>query len=135
MLNDKEKKPVNSRGINDNLSHEQRKEMMNLMKRMLPPVPSLGIVDIRFSFWFFRHWYIVIIFGRDTRNQFKAIDKGDMDKSLTSIAKIFTYILMALILLIMFTFLLYMLKSYLGIDLYPDTHFPEMIKETFTGSK
>ncbi|MDD4100251.1 MAG: hypothetical protein PHT47_04100, partial [Candidatus Cloacimonetes bacterium] len=77
---------IGAKGITESLSHKQRKELMGLMKRMLPPVPSLGIIDIRFSFWFIRNWYIVLIFGKDTRNQFKSQDKGDMDAGLTTVA-------------------------------------------------
>lgn len=131
MLRNRPDKTIGGKGITENLSYEQRKELLSLMKRMLPPVPSNGIIDIRFAFWFFRPWYVVFIFGRDTRNQFESLDKGDMDKGLTTIAKIFTYIFMALVLLITLIFLLYMLKSYLGIDIYPDKHFPEMIKDQF----
>ncbi len=130
MLDKKDRKIVGAKGITENLSHDQRKELISLMKRMLPPVPSRGLIDIRFAFWFFRTWYVVFIFGKDTRNQFKALDKGDMDRSLTMVAKIFTYIFMILFLVISFLVLLYFLKSSIGIDLYPDEHFADIIKKT-----
>lgn len=135
MLDKKDRKNIGGKGITENLTHEQRKELISLMKRMLPPVPSRGIVDIRFAFWFFSTWYIVFIFGKDTRNQFMAIDKGDMDRSLTAIAKIFTYIFMILALVISFLILLYFLKSSLGIDLYPDDHLTDLIKEKIMGKQ
>ncbi len=125
----KDRKTIGSKGITENLSHDQRKELIGLMKRMLPPVPSKGIIDIRFAFWLFQNWYIVIIFGKDTRKQFKALDKGDMDRSLTTIAKIFTYLFMIISLLIVFLVLLYFLKSAIGIDLFPDTHLPDMLRK------
>ncbi|HCM15988.1 MAG: hypothetical protein WCY87_00655 [Candidatus Cloacimonadales bacterium] len=126
---DKERKrTIGGRGIKETLSHEQRKELMSLMKRMLPPVPSLGIIDIRFSFWFIRYWYVVFIFGKDTRNQYKSLDKGDMNVGLTTVARIVTYIVMFLVLLILFLYLLYLLKSYVGIDLFPDLHLKDIIK-------
>ncbi len=126
---DKERKrTIGGRGIKETLSHEQRKELMSLMKRMLPPVPSLGIIDIRFSFWFIRYWYVVFIFGKDTRNQYKSLDKGDMNVGLTTVARIVTYIVMFLVLLIFFLYLLYLLKSYVGIDLFPDLHLKDIIK-------
>jgi len=126
---DKERKrTIGGRGIKETLSHEQRKELMSLMKRMLPPVPSLGIIDIRFSFWFIRYWYVVFIFGKDTRNQYKSLDKGDMNVGLTTVARIVTYIVMFLVLLILFLYLLYLLKSYVGIDLIPDLHLKDIIK-------
>ncbi|MFA7542833.1 MAG: hypothetical protein WCY84_00525, partial [Candidatus Cloacimonadaceae bacterium] len=108
----KPKKLIDGGTGKESLTHEQRKDLMGLMKRMLPPVPSQGIIDIRFSFWFFRHWYIVIIFGKDTRNQFKSLDKGDMSQSLTTVAKIFTYIFMLLVLLILGLYALYLIKSF-----------------------
>lgn len=126
---DKERKrTIGGRGIKETLSHEQRKELMSLMKRMLPPVPSFGIIDIRFSFWFIRYWYVVFIFGKDTRNQYKSLDKGDMNVGLTTVARIVTYIVMFLVLLILFLYLLYLLKSYVGIDLFPDLHLKDIIK-------
>jgi hypothetical protein len=129
-MRDKEhKKTIGGKGIKESLSHEQRKELMSLMKRMLPPVPSLGIIDIRFSFWFFRHWYVVFIFGRDTRNQFKSLDKGDMDTGLTTVAKVITYIIMIIVMLIMLLYLLYLIKSYMGIDLFPDTHLIDILRK------
>lgn len=110
------------------LTHEQRKEMMGLMKRMLPPVPSKGIIDVRFSFWFLRHWYIVFIFGKDTRNEFKSLDKGNMNTQLTNVARIFTYIIMLFIVLFLLFLLLYLFKSYLGIDLFPDYHLKDILR-------
>lgn len=132
-MQDKEnKRSIGAKGINETLSHEQRKDLVNLMKRMLPPVPSLGIIDIRFSFWFIRHWYLVFIFGKDTRNQFKSLDKGDMNTGLTTVAKVFTYIIMIIIMLILFLYLLYLVKSYMGIDLFPDQHFIDILKDRFS---
>jgi hypothetical protein len=105
---------------------------MGLMKRMLPPVPSLGIIDIRFSFWFIRNWYIVLIFGKDTRNQFKSQDKGDMDAGLTTVAKAFTYVFMLLLTIILLLYTLYLIKTFLGIDIFPDAHFKDIIRNLFS---
>jgi len=128
-------KTIGGKGIKESLSHEQRKELMSLMKRMLPPVPSLGIIDIRFSFWFIRNWYIVFIFGRDTRNQFKSLDKGDMNTGLTTVAKAVTYVIMVLFALILLMYALYLLKSLMGIDLYPDTHLLDIIRDKLSGGR
>jgi hypothetical protein len=122
------KRTIGGKGIKETLSHAQRKELMSLMKRMLPPVPSLGIIDIRFSFWFIKHWYIVFIFGRDTRNQFKSLDKGDMDTALTSVAKLITYVILLLVMMILLLYLMYLIKSYMGIDLFPNAHLGDIIR-------
>lgn len=119
---------IGSKGITEKLTHEQRKELMNLMKRMLPPVPSKGIIDIRFSFWFFKRWYIVMIFGRDTRNQFISMDRGDMDKSLTSVAKLITYLILVIVVFLLVALFLYLLKSYAGINIFPEAHLGDMIR-------
>jgi hypothetical protein len=126
-----DKKTIGRKGIQENLSFEQRRELMALIKRMIPPVPSRGIIDIRFSFWFIKTWYFVLIFGLDNRKQFKAIDQGDTDRSLIAVARIFTYVIMFLVISILSILLLYMLKSMAGIDLYPDKHFIDIIKATF----
>lgn len=125
-------KTIGRTSLKESLSHEQRKELMSLMKRMLPPVPSLGIIDIRFSFWFFRHWYVVFIFGRDTRNQFKSLDKGDMDAGLTTVAKLVTYVIMLLVATILLLYAMYLIKSLMGIDLFPDTHLIDIIRKAFS---
>lgn len=125
-------KTIGRTSLKESLSHEQRKELMSLMKRMLPPVPSLGIIDIRFSFWFFRHWYVVFIFGRDTRNQFKSLDNGDMDAGLTTVAKLVTYVIMLLVATILLLYAMYLIKSLMGIDLFPDTHLIDIIRKAFS---
>lgn len=129
MDKNKPRKIIDGGAGKESLTHEQRKELMGLMKRMLPPVPSQGIIDIRFSFWFFRYWYIVIIFGKDTRNQFKSLDKGDMSNSLTTMAKLFTYLIMFFIVLILMLYALYLIKSFLGIDIFPDAHLQDILRE------
>ena len=119
---------IGSKGITEKLTHEQRKELINLMKRMLSPVPCKGIIDIRFSFWFFKRWYIVMIFGRDTRNQFISMDRGDMDKSLTSVAKLITYLILVIVVFLLVALFLYLLKSYAGINIFPEAHLGDMIR-------
>ncbi len=118
----KDLKQIGSSKFSENLNIEQRNQLKSLLKKMLPPVPSVGIIDIRFSFWFFRQWYVVFIFGRDTREGFKSLDKGDVDRSLSIVAKATTYIIMMISILIMLLFLLYALKSVVGIDIFPDKH-------------
>lgn len=115
-------KQVGSDRFKESLNIEQRNQLKSLLKKMLPPVPSVGIIDIRFSFWFFKQWYVVFIFGRDTREGFKSLDKGDVDRSLSIVAKATTYVVMILAMMIMFLFLLYAIKSVLGIDIFPDKH-------------
>jgi len=128
LSDNKLNREIGSKGITEKLTHEQRKELMNLMKRMLPPVPSKGIIDIRFSFWFFKRWYIVMIFGRDTRNQFISMDRGDMDKSLTSVAKLITYLILVIVVFLLVALFLYLLKSYAGINIFPEAHLGDMIR-------
>ncbi len=118
----KDLKQIGSAKFTENLNIEQRNQLKSLLKKMLPPVPSIGIIDIRFSFWFFKQWYVVFIFGRDTREGFKSLDKGDVDRSLSIVAKATTYIIMLISILIMLLFLLYALKSVVGIDIFPDKH-------------
>jgi len=123
-------KQNNTTHIGSNLSFEQRKEMMELMKRMLPPVPSRGIIDIRFSFWFFKRWYIVFIFGEDIRDTFKANDRGEMDEGLIRIAKIFTYFILTVLMILIVLLVLYLLKSIAGIDIFPDQHLTDILHLT-----
>ncbi|MFA7056196.1 MAG: hypothetical protein WC155_01370 [Candidatus Cloacimonadales bacterium] len=123
----KDLKQIGSTKFKENLNIEQRNQLKSLLKRMLPPVPSIGIIDIRFSFWFFKQWYVVFIFGRDTREGFKSLDKGDVDRSLSMVAKATTYIIMIMAIIIMLLFLLYALKSVVGIDIFPDKHLSDFL--------
>ncbi len=123
----KDIKQIGNSKFHENLNIEQRQQLKSLLKQMLPPVPSKGMVDIRFSFWFFKQWYVVFIFGKDTREGFKSLDKGDVDRSMSIIAKTFTYIVMVLFLLIMFLIFLYTLKSTIGIDIFPDKHLTDFM--------
>ncbi len=120
-------KQIGSDRFRENLNIEQRNQLKSMLKKMLPPVPSVGIIDIRFSFWFFKQWYVVFIFGRDTREGFKSLDKGDVDRSMSIIAKATTYIVMMITILIMLLFLLYALKSVVGIDIFPDKHLVDFL--------
>lgn len=123
----KDLKQIGSNKFTENLNIEQRNQLKSLLKKMLPPVPSIGIIDIRFSFWFFKQWYVVFIFGRDTREGFKSLDKGDVDRSLSIVAKATTYIIMLISILIMLLFLLYAVKSIVGIDIFPDKHLVDFL--------
>ena len=123
----KDPKKIGNDKFHENLNIEQRQQLKSLLKQMLPPVPSIGMIDIRFSFWFFKQWYVVFIFGKDTREGFKSIDKGDMDRSLSLVAKTFTYLVMILFLMIMLLIFLYTLKSTIGIDIFPDKHLTDFM--------
>lgn len=109
----------------ESLSHEQRKELISLMKKILPPTPSAALIDLRFSFWFFKKWYCIFMLGRDVRPDFRATTVHDSDRNLVFAAKFFTYILMAVIFVIAVIILLYLLKSILGWDVLPDKHFTD----------
>lgn len=133
MSEEKDKLHTEPPRTRENLTFSQRKELLGLMKRMLPPVPSMGIIDIRFSFWFIRKWYVVFIFGKDTRNQFRIHERGIEDKILAILVKLTIYVIMALFFFTILVFLIYLIKSYLGIDIYPNKHFPGFIKDAFRG--
>lgn len=123
----KDLKQIGNSKFTENLNIEQRNQLKSLLKKMLPPVPSVGMIDIRFSFWFFKQWYVVFIFGKDTREEFQSLDKGDVDRSLSIVAKATTYIIMFISILIMILFFLYALKSAVGIDIFPDKHLTDFL--------
>jgi hypothetical protein len=113
--------------FHENLSHEQRKELVSLMKKILPPIPHAAMIDLRFSFWFIKKWYCIFMLGRDIRPEFRASSSSDSDKSMVFIAKFFTYLLMTFIFIIMVIILLYLLKSIMGWDLMPGRHLTDFI--------
>jgi hypothetical protein len=111
----------------ENLSHEQRKELVSLMKRILPPTPAEAIIDLRFTFWFIKKWYCILMIGRDRRPEFRAALMSDKDKSMMFVAKFFTYVFLTLIFISLIIILLYMLKSILGWDFLPGKHLIDYI--------
>ncbi|HNX00322.1 MAG TPA: hypothetical protein PLE74_07750 [Candidatus Cloacimonadota bacterium] len=116
-----------SQDFQESLSHEQRKELISLMKKILPPTPSAALIDLRFSFWFIKKWYCIFMIGRDIRKDFRATSTNDNDRNLVFAAKFFTYLLMTIIFVIAVIALIYMLKSVLGWDIMPDKHFTDYL--------
>jgi hypothetical protein len=111
----------------ENLSHEQRKELVSLMKKILPPTPTAAVIDLRFSFWFIKKWYVILMLGRDIRPEFRASTPTDKDRSMIFVAKFFTYLLMTFIFVLLVIILIYLLKSILGWDLLPGKHMTDYI--------
>ncbi|MDP8232981.1 MAG: hypothetical protein P9L91_10000, partial [Candidatus Zophobacter franzmannii] len=56
------------------------------------------------------------------------LDKGDVDKGIVVVAKIFTYLFSTVLILVLLFVLMYLLKSIAGIDLFPDKHLADVIK-------
>ena len=107
--------------IRQSLDHQQSNELSRFLNRVLP-VRGKHLVDLKFRFWLIKKWYFVLQFGVDRRDT-KRLKKSGAAQTLLAILlnTIFVVVLAALIFILVF-YLLYLLKSALGIDIFPDRH-------------
>ncbi len=90
---------------------------------------SLKLMNVRFSFWFFRRIYFVLILGAEKRNIAGSFDGYHHNRLLSFLFKILIYILVFLFFLLLLSVGFYLIKSGLGIDIYPEKHMFELFFE------
>lgn len=85
------------------------------------PVDVRGVVPL-----FFARFYFVFLMGRDRRQKVKRKEASRRKESAVTSAVISVYILCGLVLPVI-AGLLYLLKSFVGVDLFPEEHLGEML--------
>ncbi len=111
--------------IEKTFTHEQREEVKAVFKR-IARVPSKKIIDFRTSFWLIKWLYIVVFIGVDRRRK----QRGNYEDKASIIRlalKMLVYLVLFVLLLVLIFLALYLLKSALGIDLFPDKHLTDFI--------
>ena len=113
--------------IRQSLDHQQSSELSRFLNRVLP-LRGKHLVNLKFSFWLIKNWYFVLQFGMDKRDT-KRLRKSGAAQTLLAIIlnTIFVIILAALIFILVF-YLLYLLKSTLGIDIFPNRHLSDILR-------
>ena len=114
--------------IRKSLDHQQSNELSRFLNRILPQ-RGRYIIDIRVTFWFFKTWYLVINFGLDKRDT-KRLKKRDAVHTLLSIIinTLFIIVVSGLVFIIVF-YILYLLKSIAGINIFPDRHLSDFFNK------
>ena len=110
--------------ILDSLSDQQLAAIREMLVEALPK-SSPKLVDIRWSInLIFAHYYVVFLVGRDRREK----KRYRFLSSLTKVGNTITYAILVMLVLFMLT---YTLKSWVGIDIFPDKHLDDFIEWIF----
>ncbi|MBE7216329.1 hypothetical protein MK852_21025 [Shewanella benthica] len=116
-----------SAGVEADLSREQRQEFLRVLNRAVS-VPSQKLVSLQLSFWCFRHFYLVVYWGIDSRARERTsavpIVSGLLAKGTLILSKGIFFLLASLITL----WVAYEIKSFLGIDLFNNFHLVDLIR-------
>ena len=112
--------------IRESLNYEQKKEISQLIQRLIPKAFSRHLIDLRFTFWLIRNWYVVLLFGRDHRLASRTYP-GYRKNWLEIVLKILLTIVIIVGILGCLFMLLYMIKSFIGIDIFPDKHLRNLL--------
>ena len=107
-----------SPAIRKTLTYEQKQEFIKVLDRMNVPAKKHHPVDLRFTFWFIKRWYIVFMAGLDLRDEKRDRGYNIFKKSAIVLIRMLFY---SIILLIIFLGL-YLLKSAFGINIFSDFH-------------
>ena len=111
----------------DSFNYEQKKEIQKMCQRTMPKAFSRHVIAFRHSFWFFRHWYIVLLFGKDTRIQKREEGINPIKRFINSISLVFFYTILILGFIAFVLLCLYFFKCGLGIDILSDTHLQDLL--------
>ncbi len=114
--------------IKKTLNREQKTEIRNVLKRLLPPAFGKEILDVRFTFWFFKRWYFVLIFGIDQRRNIQITPDQKGNRAIVMVFRLIIYFIIGIGMIVTFVILLYTLKSLSGVDILPAEHVTEFIR-------
>jgi len=112
--------------ILSSLTPEQLSEISDAISASRPlkkhPVDFRGVVSL-----FFARFYFVLLMGRDRRYSVKSVEKERRRTSDIIASIIFIFTILSPIVVGIF-FLLYLTKSFLGFDIFPDSHLWDILR-------
>lgn len=114
--------------ILESLNFEQKREIMNVLKRISPVPLGRHQAHITLSFWFIKQWYLHIVFGRDARTGKPEAGPSQQRTVIGWMLNIAFYLILGLGLVTIIFLLLYFFKTMLGIDLIPGKHLADLIR-------
>jgi hypothetical protein len=116
---------INS-SIEKSFSYEQRNAVKSILQRAAS-IPSAKIVDLRGTFWLFKRFYFVLFIGRDIRERERI--SGDLyTKIIGYLALLFIGLIEFIIIVFLIFTILYFVKSFMGINIFPDKHLSDFYK-------
>ena len=107
--------------VEKTFTREQKEAVKSILKRAVR-VPSKKIVDFRTTFWLFKHLYLVLFIGIDRRRKARKDHPEQQLKVMNIVTKTVLVLFFFLIALSAIFWGLYIVKYYLGIDIFPDKH-------------
>lgn len=113
--------------IRQSFDHQQSSELSRFLNRVLP-LRGKHLVNLKFSFWLIKNWYFVLQFGVDKRDTKRLKKSGAAQTLLTIILNTIFIIILAVLIFVVVFYLLYLLKSTLGIDIFPNRHLSDILR-------
>jgi len=111
--------------VRNSLTEKQLHEIENAIAAGSPlkkhPIDIRGIIPL-----FFAKYYFVFLLGRDKRTNTRSIEKGRRKEGDFFASTLFFLFFTFPLILLLFT-VLYITKSELGIDIFPNSHLFEML--------
>lgn len=106
---------------------EQKREIMNVIKRLSPAAIKRHSVRINITFWFIKKWFLLVLMGPDTRGGKRETPYQQQRTVVGMFMNLVFYVILLLGVLAMLFLLLYFGKTMLGIDLIPGVHLQDII--------
>lgn len=113
--------------VRSSLSEVQKKEILKILNRAVR-IPSKKILNINFTFWFIKRFYITIYFGLNKRRSKRINSTRKRDSILALLMKTALYLFMIMIVLSVLFFTVYFIKTELGIDIFKDKHLRDFLQ-------
>jgi len=108
------------------LTPEQLSEISGAISASRPlkkhPIDFRGVITL-----FFARFYFVLLMGRDRRYSVKAIERERRRNSDIIASILFVFTILSPVIVGIFL-LLYFIKSFLGIDIFPNTHLWDILR-------
>lgn len=112
--------------IMESFSFEQKREIMNVIKRLSPASIKRHTVRINVTFWFFKKWFLLVLMGPDTRGHKRETPYQQQRTVVGAVMNLFFYAILLLGILAILFLLLYFGKTMLEIDLFPGLHLQDI---------
>lgn len=103
--------------VEQSFTPPQRKEIIKLIRRVTR-APAKKLVDIRFTFWFIKRIFAVILIGVSKRKKERKSKMTGLQKFLAVEFKIIFYILEIMVCLLVVMFVLLLIRFIFGIKIF-----------------
>lgn len=114
--------------VAESMTADQRDEVRRLLKRIVK-VPSKKLMEVKFTFWFIKRFYIVFYWGLDRRSRERNEGTPLLDGTLSHLVRRSLQAVMLVITLGLLGVLAYEAKSSLGVDLMRERHLHDLIQD------